>query len=178
MSQDSGWEIDESVFSVRHKHHRGHYTRQVWVFGDVNRESGQFVLRVVRNRRRVTLVPIIRRYIPQGCRIDSDTWAAYATLNIEGFRHLTVNHSRAFREPFVGACTNTIEGHWGVAKGDLRKYRGVKQNYLQDFLDVFAFRKIFSLNGGNPWEHFLSFFARFQADTFPDSFIVSCIHNI
>ena len=36
-----------------------------------------------------------------------------------GYQHLTVNHSKNFKNPTTGACTNTCEGGWDHSKRDM-----------------------------------------------------------
>ena len=36
-----------------------------------------------------------------------------------GYQHLTVNHSKNFKDPTTGACTNTCEGGWAHSKRDM-----------------------------------------------------------
>ena len=36
-----------------------------------------------------------------------------------GYQHITVNHSKNFKDPTTGACTNTCEGGWAHSKWDM-----------------------------------------------------------
>ena len=42
--------------------------------------------------------------------------AAYNTLGMLGYQHLTVNHTYNFVDPITGAYTNHIESVWQKAK--------------------------------------------------------------
>lgn len=131
-------EIDESKFGHR-KNYRGRLVEGCWVFGGIERESGNVFLEVVKNgilfQRRScnrnkhvfckinlnysdakTLIPLIKKYIADGTTIISDCWAAYRQLDELEFDHLTVNHSVNFKDPETGANTNRIECTWRHAK--------------------------------------------------------------
>lgn len=121
-------EIDESKFGKR-KYNRGHTVEGQWVFGGIERESGDMFLVKVEKRDPKTLVKIIHENILPGTTIYSDCWRAYNKLDDEGFEHYTVNHSANFKDPITGVHTNTIEGAWRHAKHRLPEYRRNKSDY-------------------------------------------------
>lgn len=100
------------------------------MFGGVDRITGQFFLVPVERRNEETLLPLIKQYIKPGTTIMSDKWAAYNKLGEMGYKHLTVNHSKHFKDPRTGACTNLIEGLWRHVKNRLPAYRRSKKDYL------------------------------------------------
>ena len=56
---------------------------------------------------------IIKDYIKPGSQVVSDLWSGYDSQFIEehtGYPHLTVNHSKEFKNWLTDACTNYIEG--------------------------------------------------------------------
>jgi hypothetical protein len=114
-------EIDESKFG-RRKYHRGHPVKGQWVFGAVERESGQTFLVPVQDRTAYTLLAIIRDWIEPGTRVIFDCWGAYNNLGSLGYEHRTVNHSINFRDPVTGDHTNTTEGTWSRVKVFLDRY--------------------------------------------------------
>ena len=129
-------EIDESKFGKR-KYNRGHHIDGQWVFGGVERSSGNSFLIPVEHRDEATLLPIIQNYIKPGSTIISDCWRAYSNLDKYKYKHLTVNHSKGFKDPVTGACTNHIEGLWRIAKHRIPHYRRQNQNftgYLAKFM--------------------------------------------
>ena len=75
-------EIDGSKFG-RQKYHRGHLVKGQWVFGGVERESGETFLVPVPDRTD-TLMTIIRDWIEPGTTVISDSWAAYRDLGSQG----------------------------------------------------------------------------------------------
>ena len=95
-------EIDESKFGWR-KYHRGHPIKSQWVFGGVERESGETFLVPVPDRTADTLMTIIRDWIKPRTTVISDSWAAYRNLGSHGYTHHTVNHSIQLVNPHNGA---------------------------------------------------------------------------
>lgn len=104
-------EIDESVFGRKRKYNRGALTKHnsVWVFGLAQRGSRKTYFVPVTDRKKETLIPIIKSKVPQESMIYHDDWASYKDLENYGYSHDVVVH----KEEFVsqsGVCTNTIEG--------------------------------------------------------------------
>ena len=130
-------EIDESKFG-RRKYYKGHKVEGQWVFGgrESNDKSKIFMV-PVSDRKTQTLENLIKKYIKPGSIIHSDCWKAYNNLDKLGYKHVTVNHSKQFKNPITGACTNRIECDWRHAKVSMPKY-GVKKgdhvSYLAEFL--------------------------------------------
>ena len=122
-------EIDESKFG-RRKYHRGHPVKNQWVFGGVERESGETFLVRVPDRTADTLMTIIRDCIEPGNTVISDGWAAYRDLDSQGYTHHTINHSIQFVNPDNEAHTNKIESTWQKVKVFLGIYnRGEDYEY-------------------------------------------------
>ncbi|KAG0775622.1 hypothetical protein G6F21_013873 [Rhizopus arrhizus] len=62
-----------------------------------------------------TLAYIAERTMTADCTINDPS----RNLTVE-----TVNHSKTFRDPKTGACTNTIEGTWnGIKRGVTSRHR-------------------------------------------------------
>uniref|UniRef100_A0A914PMU4 ISXO2-like transposase domain-containing protein n=1 Tax=Panagrolaimus davidi TaxID=227884 RepID=A0A914PMU4_9BILA len=108
-------EIDESKFG-RRKYHKGHLVEGIWIWGGIERSSGRVIMCPVQYRDKRTLHALIKRWIKPGTTILSDCWAAYNGLEELGYKHLKVNHSKNFKDPVTGACTNRIESSWRHAK--------------------------------------------------------------
>lgn len=106
-----------------------------WEFGGVERDSSNSFSVPVEHRDQKTLLPIIQKYILPGTTIISDCWKAYSRLSDFDYTHLTVNHSKNFKDPKTGACTDKIVGLWRNAKHRIPHYRrkktaspGIRQN--------------------------------------------------
>ena len=54
-------QIDECLISKR-KYHRGRLVREIWIFGLFDVHAGFGVIRVVPNRSRATILPIIEEF--------------------------------------------------------------------------------------------------------------------
>jgi transposase-like protein len=114
-------EIDESKFG-RLRYHRGHLVKGVWVFGGVERESGETFLVPVKDRTADTLMAVIRDWIEPDTTVISDSWGAYRGLGSQGYKHRTVDHSIQFVDPQTGAHTNTILSMFHRVKVFLGQY--------------------------------------------------------
>ena len=91
----------------------------------------------VHNRKQKTLLPLIQKWIKPGSIIHSDCWKAYCNLNKMGYTHVTVNHSKEFKNQSNAACTNCIESEWWHAKVYMPKYgmhKGLHAGYLAEFM--------------------------------------------
>ncbi|RWS18677.1 uncharacterized protein B4U80_08769 [Leptotrombidium deliense] len=125
-------EIDESKFGKR-KYNKGHYVEGAWVFGGIERESGEIFMEVVEDRTKATLLPLIDKWIEKGTTIYSDQWSSYRTLSLRGYTHMTVNHKNYFKDPETGVHTNSIESIWSHAKASVTE-RGRKAEFLGGYL--------------------------------------------
>lgn len=130
-------EIDESKFG-RRKYYRGHRVEGQWVFGGREKKDKTKIFMVpVGDRKQITLLPIIKKWIKEGSIIHSDCWKAYSCLQEHGYKHVTVNHSKEFRNWQNGACTNAIECDWRHAKVSMPSYgvhKGLHAGYLAEFM--------------------------------------------
>ncbi|KAG0975893.1 hypothetical protein G6F28_012806 [Rhizopus arrhizus] len=120
-------EIDESKFGKR-KYNKGKRVDGVWVVGGVERTPERKVfLLTVPNRNQNTLKLIIDTFVKDGSHVMVDCWKGYKGIDSDPSRNLiveTVNHSKTFRDPKTGACTNTIEGTWnGIKRGVTSRHR-------------------------------------------------------
>lgn len=132
------------------------------MFGGVERETGKCFLIPVPDRKAETLIKLIIKWIKPGTTIISDCWKAYSSLRysililkqqfmniffifqicrrINGYKHLTVNHSLTFKDPESGAHTNQIEGLWKHAKASLPRHNRAKHHFL-GYLATFMLRQ-------------------------------------
>ena len=135
--QDIHVEIDESKFGKR-KYYKGHRVEGQWIFGGRESADTSKVFMVpVANRKKTTLLPIIDKWIAKGSIIHSDCWKSYNDLSKMGYTHLTVNHSKEFKNKETGACTNSIESDWRHAKVSMPRYgvhKGLHYGYLGEFM--------------------------------------------
>lgn len=142
---DGPVEIDESYFGGRREGQRGRGAAgKVAVFGILKR-GGAVYAQMIADCGRATLLPIIRRKVAPNSVVYSDSWAAYDTLGVEGYRPERVDHD----EELVaggGRHINGIENFGSQAKRHLRRFNGVPKGSFPLFLQEVVWRH----NTGTP----------------------------
>ena len=58
-----------------------------------------------------------------------------------GYVHRTVNHSRHFRDPVTGVCTNHVEAYWSAVKAKFKAMHGTTAHMLTSHLDEHVWRE-------------------------------------
>ena len=114
-------QLDESALGRKRKYNRG-YVRGSgikWVFGIIDTITKKCCLRLVGDRSRGTLFPIIHQNVRRLSEIHSDEAAVYFTLSQEGYTHRTVKHKECYVNPLDGTHTNTIENFWTHLKNKI-----------------------------------------------------------
>ena len=133
-------ELDESYFGGKGKEIRGRGAEnKTAVFGMVER-GGKVETHVVPNVKRSTIYPIVDANVSKRAQIYTDEFRVYDALPVMGYKHASVPHAEKIY--VIGnAHTNTIEGFWSQAKNGIRGvYHAVSADYLQHYLDEYAFR--------------------------------------
>lgn len=123
------------------------------MFGGIDCSTGGVFMIPVEDRKKDTLLNIIKDWILPGTTIVSDCFKSYDCLKDEGYRHLSVNHKVTYKDPETGACTNTIEGEWRHAKASLPGYHRKKEWYPQ-YLAKYMFRRMCRIKRVDPMETF------------------------
>lgn len=117
-----------------------------WLFGIAERYTKRVLVVVVPNRKRVTLLRIMRQRVARGTHVYSDEFSSYFTLKQIGYPHSTVNHSKEeyvrYEDDGTLAHTNTVEGFWSMFKISLRGRRGTRRNQLESFARVRTWRSL------------------------------------
>ena len=88
----------------------------MWVFGMLERESNRIILYPVNDRKKETLIPLIRKHVKVGSTIYSDGWSAHCDMNSSGYKHFSVIHKYAFKKEYK-KC-----GDWGNYFGPYVSY--------------------------------------------------------
>ena len=147
-------QVDESKFGKR-MYNVGHAVGGVWVIGGVEHGTdGRRMFAVsVENRNAQTIKALMERFVRPGTKLTTDLWKGYrpqymADLNIT---HVTVNHSKNFKDPLSGACTNTIEGTWSAMRIHIPR-RNRTRKCIDGALNSFVWRRMFYQN---IWTRFL-----------------------
>ena len=89
-------ESDELKFG-RRKYNRGQWQEVYWVFGGIERVTGNLLLLKVKKRDAATLVPLTQQYIRPASVIFSDEWRAYSLLQSLGRAGGSTRATRATR---------------------------------------------------------------------------------
>ena len=146
LGQDSVVEIDETLIAKKRKYERGRIVQQQWLFGALERESGNFILATVEKRDSATLGSLIRAFIAEDATVYSDEWPAYMSFfGHNQYNHQTVNHSLNFVNPQnPDVHTQGIESLWKRLKEFMRRKNYSDRNKLDLYLSEFVFRAKFS----------------------------------
>ncbi len=143
-------EIDESNFFKR-KYRRGRQRNNHWVFGGIERESGECFLVEVLARDRVTLEAKIQEYILPGTRIIHDAWASYNHLHViqgMGYEHDTIVHQYNFVDPLDPSVhTQSIEGLWSRVKRELRHKYGTNEEQFESHMRTWVYMNRHKVRG-------------------------------
>ena len=137
-------ELDESYFGGKRKGKRGRGAAgKIPVFGILKR-GGKVYTQIIPDAKRTTLLPIIKQKILPDSIVYTDSLRSYATLNIEGFHHYRINHSKVLAKGHNHI--NGIENFWNQAKRHLRKFNGIPKEHFYLFLKECEWR----FNYGKP----------------------------
>ncbi|XP_071963955.1 uncharacterized protein [Antedon mediterranea] len=113
---------------------------QQWIFGlvDTSTKPARGYLHYVEDREATTLLPIIEDKTQDGTVIHSDKWTTYrrdSTLH-------GIADNRHFVNPVGEVYTKQIvESYWNKAKSKFKAMKGVKREWLNEYLDEFMWRE-------------------------------------
>lgn len=139
-------EIDETFVGGRlDRGHRGGDPAEgkAIVFGMLER-NGEIVTRVIPNRTRDTVFPLIKDTVQARTEIHTDEYRTYITVgNMPGmaYTHKSVNHrAKEYVSP-QGATVNAIEGFWAQLKRGINgTHIHVSAKHLPKYLGEFEYR--------------------------------------
>lgn len=137
-------EADESFFGGRRKGKRGRGAGgKIPVFGLLKR-NGKVYAEIIPNCKSETLIPIIREKVMPDSIVYTDNFRSYNTLDISGYHHFRINHSKKFvdKEKHI----NGIENFWNQAKRHMRKFNGLSPKTFNLYLKECEWR----FNNGSP----------------------------
>ena len=101
------------------------------VFGLLKR-GGKVYTKIIIDASANTLLPFIgHKAIPDSI-VYSGCWQGYNALDIAGFKHYRINHSKLFANG--KNHINGIENFWNQAKRHMRKFNGVPKAHFGLFL--------------------------------------------
>lgn len=141
------FECDESYFGGVRKGKRGRGAAgKVCVFGILKRGGRVYTLPVA-DARAMTLLTALKTKVQADSVVYTDSLPSYNILDVSGFKHHRVNHSKRFVGR-RGNHINGIENFWNQSKRVLRKYNGIPRKNFFLFLKECEFR----FNYGTPKE--------------------------
>ena len=133
-------EIDETIIGGKIEASKGVMSNKTFVLGMLER-GGNVVTEIVSNRRRNTLLPIIKDTVRPYSIIHTDEHTAYQTIKANGYYHETVNHSAEQYVSPTGSSVNAIEGFWAAVKRGINgTHIHVSQKHLAKYLGEFEYR--------------------------------------
>ena len=136
-------EADESYFGGVRKGKRGRGAAgKVPVFGLLKR-GGKVYTAIIPDAKASTLLPIIRENVMPDSIVYTDSFRSYDALDVSGFHHLRINHSKLFADKHNHI--NGIENFWNQAKRHLRRFNGIPKDSFYGFLKECEWR----FNGGS-----------------------------
>jgi transposase len=125
-------EVDESYFGGKRKGKRGRGAAgKVPVFGLLKR-GGKVYTKIIADASTATLLPIIEHKVVPDSIVYTDSWRGYNALDVSGFHHFRINHSKLFADK--KNHINGIENFWNQAKRHLRKFNGIPKEHFVLFL--------------------------------------------
>ena len=125
-------EVDESYFGGHRKGNRGRgASGKTPVFGLLKRR-GKVYTKIISDASSASLLPIIKEKIIPDSIVYTDTWRGYNYLDISGFKHCRINHSKIFADK--KNHINGIENFWNQAKRHMRKFNGIPKEHFWLFL--------------------------------------------
>ncbi len=143
------FEVDESYFGGVRKGKRGRGAAgKVPVFGILKR-GGKVYTKMIADASSKTLLRALKSKVLPDSIVYTDSFGSYDVLDVSGFKHRRVNHSKTFVSP-RGHHINGIENFWNQAKRVLRKYNGIPRRNFYLFLKECEFR----FNYGSPKQQF------------------------
>jgi transposase-like protein len=136
--------MDETYMGGRRKGGRGRRlagdNNKSAVLGMVER-GGRVKAFTVPDAKSSTLLTHAMEHITPGATVYTDEWGGYNAL--AQTKSKFVHHRVLHRETYVDGHihTNSVEGFWGMVKrGITGVYHHVGRNYLQHYINEFAFR--------------------------------------
>ena len=131
-------EADEAYFGGKRKGNRGRGAKnKTIVFGILERQ-GKVHVEIVTNVKAKTLLAGTIKKVKKGSIVYTDKWRGYDSLVFNGYKHLSIDHSKMFGKGDV--YINGIEGFWSFAKENMAKYHGVSPGKFLLYLKEMEWR--------------------------------------
>lgn len=134
---------DELMLNYKVKSHRGRGPREkIWALAIVDTSTAPSTgfLKIVENRQKSTLLPIINSVVRAGSVIHTDEWASYQALGDNEFStHRTVVHKYNFVCPITGVHTQNVESFNNKIMLKVKEMKGLNVVGRDLFTTAFCF---------------------------------------
>ena len=131
-------EADEAYFGGKRKGNRGRGAKNKTIVFGILERKGKVHVEIVSDVKAQTLLKSTIRKVKKGSIVYTDKWKGYDSLVFNGYKHLSIDHSKMFGKDDV--YTNGIEGFWSFAKENLAKYHGVSSGKFLLYLKEMEWR--------------------------------------
>ena len=145
--------IDESKFG-KIKYNLGHRVEGVWLVGgvEITKERKLFLVEVS-ERKAVTMLNVIKKYVQASCIVHTDLFKSYNNLERDlKVQQITGNHSECYVNPDTGVHTNNIEGTWNGIKMSINVRNRISGTIISHLLE-YEWRRA---NSKHIWRAFLN----------------------
>jgi transposase len=135
-------EVDETIIGgvVRGKGSGPQMENKQVVLGMLE-HGGELITRVVPNRQKVAVLPLVQDYVLPGTHIHTDEGRSYMTLSERGYQHSAVNHRRFEYVGPAGESVNRLEGFWAMLKRGINgTHIHISGKHLPKYLGEFEYR--------------------------------------
>ncbi len=119
-------EEDEAYFGGKRMGNSGRGARNKTIVFGILERRGKVHVEIVKNVKAKTLLASTIKKVRKGSIVYADKWKGYDSLIFNGYKHLSVDHSKMFAKGDV--YINGIEGFWSFAKENMAKYHGVSSD--------------------------------------------------
>ncbi len=116
-------EADEAYFWGKRKGNRGRGAKNKTIVFGILERNGKVHVEIVKNVKARTLLAGTIRKVKKGSMVYTDKWRGYDSLIFNGYKHLSIDHSKMFGKGDV--YINGIEGFWSFAKENMAKHHRV-----------------------------------------------------
>lgn len=116
-------EADEAYFGGKRKGNRGRGAKNKTIVFGILERNGKVHVEIVTNVKAKTLLTSTIKKVKKGSIVYTDKWKGYDSLIFNGYKHLSVDHSKIFGKGDV--YINGIEGFWSFAKENMAKHHGI-----------------------------------------------------
>jgi transposase len=89
----------------------------------IQRRGGDIYVCKVNDRSANSLIPVVHLVVEGGTTIYTDEWSSYSKLELSGYKHIKINHSKKFAQR-KGEHVNTLEAFWRERLPKIGKYKG------------------------------------------------------